>query len=32
VVLHTGSGRGTGQYVISSSVNPRQSSADRGHC
>lgn len=32
VVLHTGTGRGTGKYTISSSVNPRQSSEQRGHC
>jgi hypothetical protein len=32
VVLHTGPGRGTGRYVISSSANPRKSDAQRGHC
>ncbi len=32
VVVHTGKGHGRGRFVISSSVNPRASAAERGHC
>lgn len=32
VMLHTGAGQGTARYVISSSVDPRQTGSDRGHC
>jgi hypothetical protein len=32
VALHTGPGRGTGRYVISSSADPRKSGHQRGHC
>jgi hypothetical protein len=32
LALHTGKGRGTGRYVISSSADPRKSGSKRGHC
>lgn len=32
LALHTGKGRGTGRYVISSSADPRKSSGKQGHC
>jgi hypothetical protein len=32
LALHTGKGRATGRYVISSSANPRKSGHQRGHC
>jgi hypothetical protein len=32
LALHTGKGHGTGRYVISSSVDPRKSGHQRGHC
>jgi hypothetical protein len=32
IALHTGKGRGTGRYVISSTADPRKSSSKKGHC